>query len=169
MFLGQGLGITGIQAALLPGNPGAGMVPMLGYFAAPISLMWALQALWVLGPAVASVGVGLRGLGKSIADPASWALLLNGVFVASLPPASTNLPWWSARIGLAVIIALAWVLARAERPRLAYSAALFLLAPSLLFVVLGGDLGALSCGGVDLEQGPPTRWWLPRATPSVPR
>lgn len=167
VLLSQRLGRSGIEAALLPGNPGADLFPVVGYFAAPMSLLWAIQVIWVLAPAIVSVGFGLRGLGQSITDPVSWTLLLNGAFVMSLPPTSTDLPWWSARIGVAVIVASAWGLARVQRPRWAYSVALFLLVPSLLFVVLGGDLGDLSCGGIDMAQGPLTELWLSPASQST--
>jgi hypothetical protein len=157
LYLAQTFGLTGFQAALTPGHPGAGMLPLVGYFATPLSLMWALQGIWVLLPALVSLALGLCILRRSPLQPAGWALALNGPFVASLPAASTDYLGWSARIGLSVVVALAWALVRAERPRLTYTLAVFLLVPTALFVLSGGDFGPLSSGGI--EKTLPKPWW----------
>jgi hypothetical protein len=148
LVVAQELGITGVQAALLPGNPGQGMLPIASYFSEAISPLTALQLIWVLLPAIVSVCWGLGVLGRSVSDPTGWALFLNGLFVTSLPPASTAAIWWSTRISLAVIVALAWAGVRSERPRLAYVGVAVLLVPTVLFVMTGGDFGPMGGDGI---------------------
>jgi len=142
-------GITGVQAAFMAGNPGDQMTPIGAFFLPSDDPFWLVQLGWILIPSIVAVIWGAFGLRRKFDDPAAWALLLNGGFVASLPPASVECLCWSSRIGLAIITVLGWAMIRSGRGRTALAVLTVLLLPSLLFVLTGGDFGPLSAGGIE--------------------
>ena len=124
------LGITaGTQSA------GQNMFPLLGLINAKTEAPWAwgVQILWVLVPAIAAVIIGVCLLWKRTSWAVAWALVLNGLFIIVLPATSTNYLAHSMRIGLAVVVALAWVVARSGRPRLVLLFTVLMVLPLMLF------------------------------------
>lgn len=150
--IASAFGLTGVQAAVLPGYPADNMFPVRAFLEAPQPP--ALQIAWVLLPAVVAVGWGLWQLGDRVADPAGWALVINGLLVASLPPSSVACLCWSTRIALAVVVALAWAVVRRERSRPALLGTAVFLAPTLIYIASGADAGPLYTGGIEPSARP---------------
>jgi hypothetical protein len=111
-------GDSGLLAARTPGAPAEHLMPLVGLLWANTHApwAWAVQVGWVLLPALVAIIWGVILLARRQISPVAWALIANGLFIASLPPASTDYLAHSMRIGLAVIVALAWALARTRRP-----------------------------------------------------
>ena len=76
---------------------------------------WIFQVTWVFIPAFIAVVWGMYVLWREKSPPVAWALLLNGLFVLSLPSPSTRYFVHSSRIALGVIVALAWMVIRTQR------------------------------------------------------
>jgi len=93
------------------------MVPLVGLLGAQLKAAWAwgVQIGWVLIPSLVAVVWGLILLWKREDSPVAWVLILNGLFVASLPRESTDYLVHSTRIELAVIVALTWAVFRTRR------------------------------------------------------
>ncbi|MBK9712534.1 MAG: hypothetical protein IPO81_14645 [Kouleothrix sp.] len=130
-------GETGITAAGTRGAPAEHMLPIVGLLGATTVADWAwgVQIMWVLVPSLAALLWGGYLLWVERFPPVGWALIANGLFVISLPGASTNYMAHSARIGLAVVVALAWAIVRTRRPLLGLAALGLALAPLALFRV----------------------------------
>ncbi len=131
------LGQSGLTAAFQAGAPADQMVPLIGLLTTPMRApdFWILQALWVFAPSLGAVCWGLIALLRNSerTSPVSWALLFNGLFVLALPAPSCEYMVHSARIALAVVVALTWAIIRTQRPTLALAWCGFLLAPLTLF------------------------------------
>lgn len=128
-------GEPGLTAALHAGAPGDGMMLMMGLINAKLASPWAwpIQIGWVLFPGLLAVIWGGVALIVGKRSPIAWCLLLNGLFVISLPPSSTEYLVHSARIGLAVIVALTWAILALRRPQLALLWMGLILAPLVSF------------------------------------
>lgn len=126
-------GESGIIAAFHPGSPADHMFPLVGLWQAQMHApgAWIIQIGWVLIPSAVAVGWGAFRLWRQDRSPIAWALLLNGLFVLSLPAPSTEYMVHSARIALAVVVAITWGLIRAQRPQLALLWLVLMLGPSL--------------------------------------
>jgi hypothetical protein len=130
-------GDTGITAAAAPGAPAEHMLPLAGLLWADMAVPWAwgLQIGWALVPALAAVIWGAYLLWRQKAPPVALALILNGLFVISLPPPSTEYFAHSARLGLGVVVGLAWATIRTRRPLVALVALNIAFVPLLFFDV----------------------------------
>src|SRR5262249_55615402 len=102
-------GSSGLLSALTRGAPAEHLMPLVGLLWAETKApwAWAVQLVWVLLPALVAVAWGVVLLAHQRVPPVAWALIANGLFVASLPPASTDYLAHSMRIGLAVVVAIA--------------------------------------------------------------
>jgi hypothetical protein len=69
----------------------------------------------VLLPALLALGWGALRVWRRDISPVSLALVLNGLFIASLPAASADYMVHSARIALAVLVSLAWAVILTRR------------------------------------------------------
>ncbi|MCS7290741.1 MAG: hypothetical protein NZ699_16590 [Roseiflexus sp.] len=131
------LGQSGLTAAFQAGAPADRMFPFTGLLTTPMraSDFWIVQMLWVFTPSLGATCWGLIALlyGVERFSPASWALLLNGLFVLALPAPSCEYMVHSARIALAVVVALTWAIVRVQRPTIALAWCGFLLAPLAVF------------------------------------
>jgi hypothetical protein len=109
------------QSGLTAGVGENHMFPLSGLLDAELKAAWAwgVQIAWVLIPSLIAVAWGLILLWKRHDWPVAWVLILNGLFVTSLPPESTDYLVHSTRIELAVIVALTWAIFRTRRQPLA--------------------------------------------------
>jgi hypothetical protein len=130
-------GDSGLLAARTRGAPAEHLMPLVGLLWADTKAQWAwvVQLAWVLLPALVAFAWGIVLLVRERVPAVAWALIANGLFVASLPPASTDYLAHSMRIGLAVVVALAWALARTRRPLLVFAVVGIGLVPLIFFRV----------------------------------
>ena len=126
---------TGLTASLSRGAPAEHMLPLVGLLGAEMKAAWAwgVQIAWVLVPSVVAVGWGAVQLWYGHRSPVAWGLILNGLFVASLPSASTDYLAHSMRLALAVVITLAWAVARTRRPLVVLTTVGLALIPLIFF------------------------------------
>src|SRR5215510_13505356 len=111
------------------------MLPLVGLLGAEMKAAWAwgVQIAWVLVPSIVAVGWGVVQLWYGHRSPVAWGLILNGLFVASLPSASTDYLAHSMRLALAVVITLAWAVARTRRPLVVLTTVGLALVPLIFF------------------------------------
>jgi hypothetical protein len=128
-------GESGLAAAMRAGSPADHMAPLVGLIYADMAAPWAwgIQIGWVLAPALLAAIWGAAAIIGGDRSPAAWCLLLNGLFICALPPASTEYLVHSTRIGLAAIIALSWAVLTLRRPTLALLWLALSLVPLALF------------------------------------
>jgi hypothetical protein len=128
-------GNSGIAAAMTRGAPAEHMLPLAGLLRVdmPAKWAWAVQIAWILVPALIAIVWGAYLLWREKAPPVAWALIANGLFVASLPQASTEYFAHSSRIALGVVVALAWASVRTRRPLLGLVVLGLALVPLIFF------------------------------------
>ncbi|MCS6938293.1 MAG: hypothetical protein NZM94_03425 [Roseiflexus sp.] len=130
-------GQSGLTAAFQAGAPANRMFPFTGLLTTPMRApdFWIVQALWIFAPSLGAACWGLIAVlrDRERTSPVSWALLLNGLFVLALPAPSCEYMVHSARIALAVVVALTWAITRIQHPVIALAWCGFLLAPLTVF------------------------------------